>query len=384
MSIRSVSVENFKCFTELDLPCAPLTLLTGKNSAGKSTVLQALLLLSQGLRESPNVNNLSLNGELVELGSASSVVSRFSTTEGFVLGAATDIESAAWKFELRDVSVARGFATLIDIEYTCKEDRKQITDIRFSPEEFVSSELFRCLNEITFISAKRDMQLDTYKLPRSTNIVPGDVGRNGEYAPFWYDECSDDEVVVDRRHPSDQRETVRGQVDAWLSDFFPGARANIERLGSEGPIRLLFSLSQASPWSRPANVGFGISFAFPMIVSLLLANEGSTIIIDSAEAHLHPSAQSAVGRFLSRIASTGVQILTETHSDHLLNGVRLAVQEGTIEPKEVAIYFFDNQNGRYTPIRLEIDKTGNISDWPSGFFDQAEIDLAALSGWSIE
>ena len=74
MTIAHITLRNFKCFTALDLPCTPLTLLTGHNAGGKSTALQALLLLAQGLREAPNTNLLPLNGLLVDLGAGGDVI----------------------------------------------------------------------------------------------------------------------------------------------------------------------------------------------------------------------------------------------------------------------------------------------------------------------
>ena len=184
-----------------------------------------------------------------------------------------------------------------------------------------------------------------------------------------------------RRHPADNRETVRAQVDAWLNELFPGARVNAERLAVDAPVRLSFSLGQTSPWSKPANVGYGLSYAFPML-ALLTAEPGSTIVIDSAEAHLHPRAQSAVGSLLARMAGSGLHILAESHSDHLLNGVRLAVRDGLLESSDATIHFFGRLAQTPSVTTVAVDKNGAISDWPEGFFDQSERDLATLSGWS--
>ncbi len=120
-----------------------------------------------------------------------------------------------------------------------------------------------------------------------------------------------------------------------------------------------------------------------MIVALLTASPGALIVIDSAEAHLHPRAQSVVGRMLGQMAGTGLQIFVETHSDHLLNGVRLAVRDGLLGPQDVALHFFsmnpDSTTGQVTA--LSLDPHGAIDSWPEGFFDQAERDLAVLAGW---
>ena len=91
--------------------------------------------------------------------------------------------------------------------------------------------------------------------------------------------------------------------------------------------------------------------------------------------------QSVVGRLLGRMAGAGLQIFVETHSDHLLNGVRLAVRDGLLNPEDAALHFFGPGGDVGRVMTVAIDRTGAISDWPEGFFDQAERDLAVLSGW---
>jgi predicted ATPase len=108
------------------------------------------------------------------------------------------------------------------------------------------------------------------------------------------------------------------------------------------------------------------------------------LIVDSPEAHLHPRGQSRIGCFLAQAAACG-QILIETHSDHVLNGIRLAVRDGLIAPADVAIYFFEcnvPDETRSKVLRLLVDKDGNLDLWPTGFFDQSERDLARLAGWA--
>ena len=101
-------------------------------------------------------------------------------------------------------------------------------------------------------------------------------------------------------------------------------------------------------------------------------------IVENPEAHLHPAGQSEIGRFLVRLAATGVQVVIETHSDHVFNGIRLAVTgEGLLAAKDVAIHFLGPDESEGTEISL--GNTGALDVWPSGFFDRAEHDLAALS-----
>lgn len=381
MTIANITLQNFKCFSALNLPCAPLTLLTGHNAGGKSTALQALLLLTQGLREAPNVNLLPLNGSIVDLGSGGDVIRHSASPQMLSFGAESSRERAIWHFAVDKDLSARGLICLDRISYDRDGESVNVPNNRMLPHSMSTSGLVGTLRNTTFIGAGREMQFEAYPVPRSSAHVRGDVGRSGEYAPYWYLEFADDEVSPMRRHPTDNRETVRAQVDAWLSELFPSARANAERLAVDAPVRLSFSLGQTSPWSKPANVGYGLSYAFPMIVALLTAEHGSTVVIDSAEAHLHPQAQSHVGYFLARMAGSGLNVFAESHSDHLLNGARLAVRDGLLKPNDATIHFFDRRAQAPSVTTVAVDKNGAISDWPEGFFDQTERDLAMLSGW---
>ena len=147
-------------------------------------------------------------------------------------------------------------------------------------------------------------------------------------------------------------------------------------------LALRFRLSDIGEWKRPANVGYGLTYAFPLIVALLASKPGDVLSIDSPEAHLHPQAQSRMGAMLAQFAAGGTQLLVETHSDHILNGVRLAVAQRVLAPHDTGLTFFAGTSEAGHGVTLpQIDSTGRIDVWPDGFFDQAEADIAALTGW---
>lgn len=381
--LETIELRNFKCYEALDLPCAALTVLTGYNAAGKSTALQALLLLAQALRTAGNEDRLPLNGDMVSLGSEGDVLRHGAAEPSFRLGVRTMDESIRWAFGSEGSRSGRGLVPLHTLEYRHREREAFVRRKGriWPPQRGIRSALASAIRRTVYVGAARAVPLDSFPVPRAASHSVGDVGSAGEFAPYWYVEYADEDVDVRRRRATDDDVTVRAQVDAWLDELFPAARASADRLSPDAPIRLSFSLSRTSPWARPANVGFGLSYAFPMLVALLTLEKGSIFVVDSAEAHLHPRAQSAVGRLLGQMAGAGLQIFVETHSDHLLSGVRLAVRDGLVEPDDVALHFVgqDGVAGRVTTLAL--DRNGAISDWPEGFFDQAENDLAILSGW---
>lgn len=135
------------------------------------------------------------------------------------------------------------------------------------------------------------------------------------------------------------------------------------------------------------NVGFGISYVAPVIVSLLKAKSGDLVIIENPEAHLHPRGQRKMGELIAKAASGGAQIILETHSDHILNGIRLSVKNRTISTNDVRLnYFFQRLDSnlilgerviheKCSPVILD---DGSLSDWPDGFFDEWDKALDEL------
>jgi predicted ATPase len=123
----------------------------------------------------------------------------------------------------------------------------------------------------------------------------------------------------------------------------------------------------------------------PIIVAVLTASKGDALLIENPEVHLHPAGQALMGAFLAHATRAGVQIILETHSDHVLNGIRRAVKSGIVTPEQVFLYFF---NARYDlgetksqVVNPLLDRNGNVDFWPDGFFDQFDRDTNYFAGW---
>jgi predicted ATPase len=255
-------------------------------------------------------------------------------------------------------------------------------DISVREEGEAQREIERTISKLIYISAVREGTADAYPSPNVGDDEFSTIGVDGRFAPYWYDQLVDEEVLPARRHPNEPAQTFRKQLDAWIGALFPGAQANVQSLPQVSLLSLQFRLSEIGPWRRPANIGYGLTYAFPILVALLAAREGQVVVVDSPEAHLHPSAQSEMGRILAHFAAAGVQIIVETHSDHLLNGTRLSIKEGRLPNSFLQVHFFTRAtaegHGVISPI---VDQDGRIYEWPDGFFDQSEKDLSLLTGW---
>ena len=142
---------------------------------------------------------------------------------------------------------------------------------------------------------------------------------------------------------------------------------------------------------KPQNVGFGVNDILPVLATLLTAETGNIIIIENPEAHLHPRGQAEIGKLIAETVSRGVQVFIETHSDHVINGIRVAVKKGVLKPDDVNIAFFErkehdttNEGGKVTreifsTVRsIKIDKNGSLSEYPEDFMDEWNNQLMRL------
>ena len=359
--LEQVRVQGFKCFDDLLLMLGQLTLLSGINGGGKSTIIQSMLLVSQGLRKRADNNTFPLNGELVRLGSVGDIIGS-SRTRSPKFSFLSNEGRVDWVFK------AQGSDRFLSLANN-------------SSQNCNGPGIVGCLKDLVFIGASRGSDRIAYPMRDNKPSSYATVGTDGRYAAQSYYEQVDDEVTIEKRYPGEQSITFRRQMNAWLSSLFPGAEANVQYIREAQQFGLQFRLSSTSEWVHPSNIGYGFSYGFPILVALLSALPGQLVIIDSPEAHLHPLAQSRMGRLLASFAQAGAQVLVETHSDHLLNGVRLAVKEGVLSGDALGVHFFSGPDGDNHGVQsLKIDRHGSIDDWPSGFFDQSERDLLKLAG----
>ncbi len=383
--LTSLGLANLKCFDALHLNLGRLTLLTGFNAAGKSSSYQPLLLLTQGMRSAPRLGFLSLNGPLVRLGTAGELLST-SGTDRVGIEINTAEARSKWIFVPAERSGGSALALeegTIDVngEPPIQWAGSLVPGIPASEKH---DQFFASIRQVVYLGAVRLGAAEAFPTPEDAGISHADVGSRGEYAPWWYAQYVDEEIEEARRHRDEPGLTLRRQLDRFLSDLFPGGQANAELIARTSLVRLGLRNDLGSDWRRPINTGYGITYAFPVLVALLLAKPGQLIIIDSPEAHLHPRGQSLIGQLLAHFAAAGVQIMVETHSEHVLNGIRIAVRNRVISAYDVALYFFNFPKDSKTEQRvsnLRVDDAGNIHFWPAGFFDQSEHDLSKLAGW---
>lgn len=364
--IHSLKLDNFKRFSSFRCDLKRLTLLTGVNSGGKSSVIQSLLLLHS---RTVSGDSLALNGPYaLSLGEASNVIhSGAELSDEVRLGLSTDDFEGEIRLHVPD-NVPDGRATTLTVGHNS------------IPQNYVPAMLLN--RRFTYLCAERLGPRDTFEIGSEVSEHLS-VGYAGQFTAHVLTQLERETVPALRLHPETENRgngvaTFKTQVRLWMSSLIGDIDFNASWVPETTTATLMFRGNDRE-WYSPNNVGFGISYVLPIVVAGLAApvNNDPIFIVENPEAHLHPAAQSAIGSFLARIAGSGVQVIVETHSDHVLNGIRRAVAvDKVMSAGDVGIYYFDRNA---EPVLLSVDEFGKVSSWPAGFFDQAENDLTDLA-----
>jgi predicted ATPase len=369
--IHRIRLKNFKKFENQSLDIGALTLLTGINGMGKSSVLQSLLLLRQSYQQrildllsssvygEINPASLALNGDLVHIGTAKDALFEDAKQEVIEFAITfTDNVEAAWEFN--------GYVSENTFIKGCSKIAAEVY------QQIYQHSLFK--DDFQYLQAERIG-------PRTSSIMSDSQVRNheqlgnmGEYTAHFLSIFRDRKIPHSAlSHPKAKSLNLLSQVEAWLGEISPGTRISIIDRPGMDVVSLQYSFGNSGKY-RATNVGFGITYTLPVITAILSANPGALLLIENPEAHLHPKGQAKMGHLIAQAAAQGVQIILETHSDHVLNGIRLAVHGGNLDPDAVRLHFFQS-NGVVSP---RMNRKGRISEWPEGFFDEWDNSLAAL------
>ncbi len=348
MNKLQLNIDGFKCFINKHFELNNLTLLTGANASGKSSVIQSLLLLKYAteLDEVNSVLNLNYSRFAFDFGHADSLINR---------------EALADK-------VSIGFDNIAYMSFDGEkqnQDRKLIVEVEHL-------DLLKGVfdNGLTYLNAERQGPRFDYVLKSSEEIG---CGCHGENTGNVINDNWNSRIPGDRLPEiSDESVFFNIALDMWVDHVFPGIAVRVNPVGSQS-YQVIVRDNNHNVNTDSTNIGFGISYALPILVSALLAKDGSWFVVENPEAHLHAKAQSNMGCFLGMMAAAGLRVIVETHSEHVVNGIRKAtVVCGRPKPEDINIYFF---NGQCEDTLITIDEQGNLSDFPVDFFDQSRQDM---------
>lgn len=353
--ITNINISGFKSFISQNIPLAKLTLLAGLNSSGKSTVIQALRMYHQAYQgDSPLL-----------------------TGHGNVN-------------ELRSKFVGPNEKIRINLDFSNEES----SSLQLREQEIQRPETG---SEIIYIGADRLGPQPSLPTEQAFNVSPH-VGVKGEYVLDFISRLSEQGYVLpdELLHPDSTSKVFSQVLQDWLSEITPGVKFSYQR-------NIKADISHAEIDShRPTNVGFGLSYTLPIIAAALgsvakplspegnapwvqaweanKASKGMLVMVENPEAHLHPKGQTAMGKLLALCAQQGAQVLVETHSEHVMDGIRIAIKQGQIAAAGVKFHYFTkNDQGRTELISPTIDENAKLDSWPEGFFDQTLKNRALLA-----
>lgn len=440
--ITSLSLKNFKSWHEIDaMRLAPITGVFGANSSGKTSILQSLLLLKQTTESSDRAAVLDFGGErsAAQLGGFRDVIFGHSTEK--ILGFSVDwVPTTPLNITDPDragkslfTSEGLGFSTQIGMNSTGKLAVEKL-EYRLDGPRFTMQQLkqgkagkYDLHSEGSGFDFKRtvgrpwdlpapvkcygfpdqafayflnasflgDLQLSFEQLfshvyylgplrdfPQRhytwSGSEPADMGRRGERAI--------DAILASRERGKyispgyrKKKQTLDERIAHWLQEMGLIESFTVRPIAKESKLyEVRVRKSSKASEVLITDVGFGVSQVLPVLVLCNYVPEGSTVLLEQPEIHLHPGVQSALADMLiDAVQNRKIQVILESHSEHLLRRIQLRIAEEKLEPKDCALYFCDVIQGESALIPLNLDDFGNIQNWPKEFFGDEFGEMAA-------
>jgi hypothetical protein len=409
MSVR-LQFEGIRCFSEAqDAIVRPLTLLVGENSSGKSTFL-ALCQIASSIIDGINgyAREFPFNEPPFLLGAFDQIASyrggRAGRAKSFSIALGVGGRSIRANFvskggqpSLRSWLVEVGTSTWLvasngnretaslvvktaqgrqeipnlptrsdALRYSLRHVGTVFPDLSFLNTLFSESD-WDALRGTAF-SIRNEFGHRTYALApirtspqRTYDPVSAEPKPEGSHVPMLLS-------ILSRSSEKRQWATLKDELGEFGSKSGLFEDIEIVRKGKKESDPFQIGVNSGGPTFNLVDVGYGVSQALPILVDILqrpAANE--VFLLQQPEVHLHPRAQAELGSFFARQAGRKRRFVVETHSDYLVDRVRMEVRQGTLKPDDVSLLYFERQKHGATIHNLELDKSGSITNAPDGF-----------------
>ena len=362
--IDKIKVRNFKALQNINLDLSNINIFTGLNGMGKSTLIQVLLLLRQSSETLPK--EIRLIGDYVDLGEYQDVFCEVPTEDDTVQFELTMSDSSVLNFE-SEYSESKKAASVLDAKaFQCKNKDVPL----FREDTFI------------YLSANRITPADSYST-NLTSINKKNLGNRGEFAPHYYHLNYNNNIAIPglAYNSDDSVISLENQLNSWMSVISPSVQVHTEIKDNLVILRYSYTtnLLNTSKY-KPKNAGFGLTYVFSVLVAILSSKPGDILVIENPESHIHPRGQSELARLLALAAKNGVQVFVETHSDHILYGLRIAIKEREIAKEQAKIYYFDRDEKEHfsNAIEIGVDEFGRMERSVRKYFTEYESHLNHL------
>jgi predicted ATPase len=412
-------IKNFKAWQgEHQVELAPISLFLGTNSAGKTSLLQMLLLLKQTAESPDRRQHLNLGGQpgdVLYLGGLKDIISGHDLKRELAFGLSftspprrsnqrpTEVEydasfcqitggvpvvkSLSYAADSRIFKAERqkrgGYlvktASSVDSgngecgeELAAKRNYEPERAVAFSAEavaglglqgaavQDLALDMVQALKEIVYLGPLRERPQRVYQWNQQS---PGDLGTKGEFA-----------IQALLASANNRNKRTQGwlveKVSHWLRTLGVADNLTLEQQGASAHYEVI--VHQDKSMANLVDVGFGVSQILPVVTLAYFVPEGSTVILEQPEIHLHPLAQTALADLFVEVADKrNVQFLVETHSENLFRRLQYLIADERIAPETCRLYFVKKEAESATLQRLEVDEYGRIRNWPDRFFGDA-------------
>ena len=347
--IDSIEIKGFKCINQELLRLAPLTVLAGPNSSGKSTVLQAILL---GASAHAQKNLPQLKEVVKPFSQFREVYNRYHNAQAVEI-------------------VVSGGGGAAPIRQSLRADAStELQPAQAGQLDYESSLFYLCANRVG--------PEELAELNRELRI-----GQNGQYALGYFEQRKDKPVHDQLARSEASAKTLKAQIAWWLS-FIAGYEIGpvVEEVT---PLQVKVSFSTPDlEYISPFNTGAGTSYLLKLLVMCLCAKPGDVLLIENPEIHLHPGAQSRLGSLFAFLVSKGGQLVVETHCEHLINRIRYEVYSKKLQENGIIIYYKPDAQSPFIRININIrghyaNEEGQEMDFPQGFFDSTLAELLEIN-----
>lgn len=360
--ITRIKLDNFKIFKSQDFDIAPLTLITGINGMGKSSLIQSLLLLKQSFANTllQSRAQVDLNSDFVNLESAEELCYEMA-------------EDTNKKVTIKiTYNNSENYEWVID----ASKPKQKTLDCTFSGSNNLNL-LSIFSNDFIYLDAERWGPREEY-FRKERRVYNTKLGVQGELTPAYLANAITEVEQIgikELRHESVSDSLgLYENLNGWMTEILGlPLKTKVEDINQD-KLKLSYNIEGFVGQSHSAlQVGFGVTFSLPIILAPLISKPGDLLIIENPEAHLHPSAQVNLGRLLALAAKNGVQIIIESHSDHILNSFRFSFKQGILNKDLLKIIFIhsglkDNIN-IVSPDYVDVLERGKLSHRPAQFFD---------------
>jgi len=383
--IKSIELKNFKSIKAKRFPLRNLNVLLGLNGQGKSSFIQSLLILRQS-GDSLKRGVLQLNGNEFNIGTTKDALYQYTgKNENLSIELAFDDKEPY----------------LMNFDYTIGSDvfnqTNRETDVYGEAKSKLDSKQPLFANNFQYLNANRIEPQSIHKKSYTNVVTMNNIGSQGQYTVDYLETRGNENVAFQNYiHPKTlssrsshgvvtKDERLINQVNLWMREISPDVSVSITSVSSD-LVKLEYEFEQPTYGKtmafKPENVGFGISYSLHVVVALLKAKPGDLLIIENPESHIHPRGQAELGKLIALVAQNDIQLIIETHSDHILNGIRVGVKETPVLKDRTQLFYFKKvvmPTEQYSKItNIEVDKNGMLSDYPENLLAEWSNQLSKL------